>query len=121
MTNPVDNDIRTWLKQPQPLFIGGSLIAAVSAVLAEGAGHSLGYVLLGLCVAVNCSWTMTGRPTLVQAVVIMTIAMVALGWTADDPESALFQPVLVSLGLARQIGVGGTGSLVRHSPGQWAD
>jgi len=103
MTKPVDNDIHTWLKQPQPLFIGGSLIAAVSAVLAEGAGHPMGYVLLGLSVAVICSWTLTGTPTLTQAVVIMMVAMVALGWTADDPESALFQPVLLSAAVGWKI------------------
>jgi len=91
-----NGDIHSWLKKPQPIFIGGSLVAAIIAALAEGVGNPTGLLLLCVCVLVICIWTVTGKPSFVWAVAIVTISLVAIGWSGGNPESAIFQAVLLA-------------------------
>jgi len=86
----------SWLQQPRWLFVFGSVIAAIVALMAEGPGDYIGLALLCICVATICLWSLTEWVSLYWAVAIITIATLLLGWTVEEPESALFQSVLIT-------------------------
>jgi len=85
-----------WLPQLNWILFGSSLLAAVVAFVVEGHEYLLGSVLLAISTLVICTWCLTQKPSLNWSVAIVCVAMVALGWTSGDPESALFQLVLMS-------------------------
>lgn len=84
------------LNQPQWFFVGGSLISAAVALIAEGPGDYIGLALLTICVAVVCSWSLSGKPSLYWTIAIIVTALLILGWTVEDPEPALFQSILIT-------------------------
>jgi len=103
MSSSINPDSHTWMKNPKPLFICGSVITGVLAVLAEGTGDFIGSLLLCVCVLTICGWAATGRPSLVQAVAIVSVAVIALGWTVAAPEPTLFQPILLAVAVGWKV------------------
>ena len=96
MNNPANNYSPSWLQQLQWVLFGGSLIAAVVAFVVEGHEYLIGSLLLAFCTLVIGAWCLTRKPALIWMVGIVCLAMVSLGWTTGDPESALFQLIIVS-------------------------
>lgn len=96
MNNPENIYSPNWLQQLQWVLFGGSLIAAVVAFVVEGHEYLIGSLLLAFCTLVIGAWCLTRKPPLIWMVGIVCLAMVSLGWTTGDPESALFQLIIVS-------------------------
>ncbi len=92
-----------WLDQSHWWFVGSSLIAAIVALIAEGPGDYIGFLLLCICVSVICSWSLTNKPTLYWTVICVIAALLVLGWTVEDPESALFQSILITAAVGWRI------------------
>lgn len=85
-----------WLHNSRWLFVGGSVIAAIVALMAEGPGDFIGLILLCICVGAICAWSLSGKPTLYWTVLVIFVALLILGWTVEDPEPALFQSILIT-------------------------
>lgn len=96
MPTKPDSETHYLLNQPQWFFVGGSLISAAVALIAEGPGDYIGLALLTICVAVVCSWSLSGKPSLYWTIAIVVTALLILGWTVEDPEPALFQSILIT-------------------------
>lgn len=92
-----------WLQHSRWLFVGGSLIAGIVALIAEGPGDFIGLALLCVCVIVICTWSLSGKPTLYWTVTIIIIALLIMGWTVEDPEPSLFQPILITTAVGWRI------------------
>ena len=96
MSPPPDTDTHYLLKQPHWFFVGGSIVAAVVALVAEGPGDFIGFGLLTICVISISSWSLIKKPSLHLTVAIVIGALVILGWTVKEPEPALFQSILIT-------------------------
>ena len=96
MPTQLESDSHYLTKHPQWFFVGGSLIAAAVALIAEGPGDYIGLGVLAVCVAAVCLWSLTGHPSLYWTIVIVAVALLILGWTVEDPEPALFQSILIA-------------------------
>lgn len=88
-----------WLRQPRWLFVGGSVGAAILAVLAECCGSVPGYALLAGDVLIIVLWISVGRPTLEITVPSVAAITIAVGWFGGTPEPALFQPIVLAAGV----------------------
>ena len=103
MSQHRDSDTVYWLQQPQWLFVGGSLLAAAVALIAEGPGSYIGLLLVTVCVAAISLWSLCGKPSLYWVVVIVAAALLLLGWSVEEPEPALFQSVLIATAVGWRI------------------
>lgn len=92
-----------WLHHSHWWFVGGSLIAAIVALIAEGPGDFIGFALLCVCVIVICTWSIKGKPNLYWTVFTIVAALMILGWTVEEPEPALFQAILITAAVGWRI------------------
>lgn len=92
-----------WFTHSHRWFVGGSFIAAVVALMAEGPGDFIGLALVCVCVLTICAWSLFNKPNLYWAVSIIFIALLILGWTVEEPEPALFQSILITAAVGWRI------------------
>lgn len=78
MPTQPESDSHYLTKHPQWFFVGGSLIAAAVAFIAEGPGDYIGLGLLAVCVAAICLWSLTGSPSLYGAIGIVAVSILIL-------------------------------------------
>ena len=90
-------DAPRWLRRPQALFAGGSLIAAMLALFAECCGSVAENVLLAADVLLICAWTFLGRPTLAITVLAVATVTTVFGLLGGTPEPAFFQPIVLAV------------------------
>ncbi len=103
MTSLHKTEPQYWLLHSRWFFVGGSIIAAIVALLAEGPGDYIGLALLCACVASISAWSLLSKPSLYWTVFIIFIALFVLGWTVEEPEPALFQSVLITAAVGWRI------------------
>ena len=87
----------SWLRRPQRLLVGGSLVTATLALFAECCGSAPEYALLAADVALVCSWAVLGRPTLGITVVAVAVLTTLFGLLGGTPEPVYFQPILLAV------------------------
>ena len=85
-----------WLQRPQWFFIGSSVLAAIVAIAADGPDSVFSLGLVFVCVVSVSAWSLSGTPPLHLTVALISLALLFLGWTAREPESALFQAIIIS-------------------------
>lgn len=84
-------------------FVSGSIAAAAVAVAAEGTGQWLGAALVGVSVLTIISWSVFEKPSVSVVAAVVAVSMLTLGWTVEEPESALFQSVLITTAVGWRI------------------
>lgn len=103
MSNGLPTNSVNWLQHPKWFFIGSSSFAALVTLVAEGPDSYSGLAILVFCVGLIFTWSLTGTPSLYWTVVLLSLALLILGWTVREPESTLFQLIVVTTAVGWRI------------------